>query len=33
MLEDADRQRWIAMQVIIGVDTHQEQHVAVTIDR
>ena len=33
MLEVTDRERRIAMQVIIGVDTHQEQHVAVAIDR
>ena len=33
MLEVTDRERRIAMPVIIGVDTHQEQHVAVAIDR
>ena len=33
MLEVTDHQHRAALQVIIGIDTHQEQHVAVAIDR
>ncbi len=33
MLEVTDHQHRAALRVIIGIDTHQEQHVAVAIDR
>ena len=33
MLEVDDHDSRTAMEVVIGVDTHQEQHVAVAIDQ
>ena len=33
MLEVTDHEDRAALQVTIGIDTHQERHVAVAIDR
>ena len=33
MLEVTDHESRAAIQLVIGVDTHQERHVAVAIDR